>query len=50
MSIFRKITDIARSPQGRKALEQAKRYARDPKNKERIDRVVNKVRGRGRSH
>ncbi|WP_019854657.1 hypothetical protein [Actinopolyspora mortivallis] len=50
MSIFRKITDIARSQQGRKALEQAKRYARDPKNKERIDRVVNRVRGRGKGH
>ncbi|GAB3543239.1 hypothetical protein J2S53_000439 [Actinopolyspora lacussalsi] len=53
MSIFKKVAkvaDVAKSPQGRRAIEQAKRYAQDPKNKEKIDRVVNKVKGRGKSH
>ncbi|NHD17046.1 MULTISPECIES: hypothetical protein [Actinopolyspora] len=50
MSIFKKVADFAKSPQGRRAVAQAKRYAQDPKNKEKIDRVVNKVKGRGKSH
>ncbi|NYH78108.1 hypothetical protein FHR84_001430 [Actinopolyspora biskrensis] len=50
MSIFKKVADFAKGPQGRRAVEQAKRYAQDPKNKEKIDRVVNKVKGRGKGH
>ncbi|SDP42843.1 hypothetical protein SAMN04487905_10464 [Actinopolyspora xinjiangensis] len=53
MSIFKKVVkvaELAKSPQGKRAIEQARRYARDPKNKEKIDRVVSKVKGRGKSH
>ncbi len=49
MSIFKKVTDFAKSPQGKKAVEQAKKYAQDPKNKEKIDQVKNKITGKGKS-
>lgn len=49
MSIFKKVTDFAKSPQGRRAIAQAKKYAQDPKNKEKIDRVKNRITGKGHS-
>ncbi|WP_433869551.1 hypothetical protein [Saccharopolyspora sp. CA-218241] len=50
MSLFKKVSQFASSPQGRKAMEQAKKYASDPKNKEKIDQVKNKLFGKGKSH
>ncbi|RCW43183.1 hypothetical protein DFQ14_10770 [Halopolyspora algeriensis] len=50
MSLFKKVTDFAKSPQGKRAMEQAKKYAQDPKNKEKIDRVKNRITGKGKSH
>ncbi len=34
-SMFQKIADFARGPQGRRVTEQVKRYAQDPKNEPR---------------
>ena len=45
MSLFKKVTDFAKSPQGRKAMDKAKQYAQDPKNKQKIDQVKNKFFG-----
>lgn len=50
MSMFKKVADLAKSPQGRKAMEKAKRYASDPKNKEKIDRAKDKLFGKGKGH
>ncbi|GAA0520883.1 hypothetical protein GCM10011581_11320 [Saccharopolyspora subtropica] len=51
MSLLKKVTEFAHSPQGRKVLDQAKKYASDPKNKEKIDQVVHKLFGKGgKSH
>ncbi len=50
MSLFKKVTDFAKSPQGKKAVQQAKKYASDPKNKQKIDNVKNKFTGKGKSH
>lgn len=50
MSIFKKVASLANTPQGKRAIQQAKKYAQDPKNKEKIDRVVNKVKNRGKGH
>jgi len=50
MSLFKKVSDFAKSPQGKKAIEQAKRYASDPKNKAKIDQVKNRILGKGKSH
>jgi hypothetical protein len=49
MSLFKKVTDFAKSPQGKKVMDQAKKYASDPKNKEKIDQVKNKFMGKGGS-
>lgn len=37
MSLFSTVSRLARSPQGKKALDQAKRLASDPKNREKLD-------------
>lgn len=50
MSLFKKVTEFAKSPQGRKYVEKAKTYANDPKNKEKIDQVKNKFLGKGKGH
>ncbi|MEV0699171.1 hypothetical protein AB0I53_14810 [Saccharopolyspora sp. NPDC050389] len=51
MSLFKKVADFASSQQGRKVIDQAKKYASDPKNKEKIDQVKNKFFGKdGKSH
>ncbi|MBE9373199.1 hypothetical protein IQ251_01925 [Saccharopolyspora sp. HNM0983] len=47
MSLFKKVAAFAKSPQGRRAIKQAKRYAQDPKNKQKIDQVKNRVLGKG---
>ena len=43
MSLLRKLSDFAKSPEGRRLAEQAKRYASDPKNKRKIDELRNGV-------
>ena len=39
MSLFGKVGKFARSPQGRRFAGQAKQWASDPKNKEKIGQV-----------
>ncbi|GAB3297390.1 hypothetical protein [Parasphingorhabdus pacifica] len=48
MSLFRKLATFAKSPQGRMAINKAKKYYEDPKNKEKIDQVKNKITGKGK--
>jgi hypothetical protein len=43
MSLLRKLSDLAKSPEGKRLAEQAKRYATDPKNKQKIDELREKV-------
>lgn len=43
-----KITTFARSPQGRKALAEAQRRAKDPKTRRQIDDVRRRLTSRGR--
>lgn len=43
-SLFSKIARFANSPQGRRAVEQAKRFANDPKHREQAKGAVEKVR------
>jgi hypothetical protein len=45
-SLFDRIGKIARSPQSRRMVEQAKRVAQDPKNKAKAQQLVNKLRKR----
>jgi hypothetical protein len=40
--LMSKVTRFARSPQGRKMADQAKRYASDPKNKAKIEQYRKK--------
>ncbi|MEU6129804.1 hypothetical protein ABZ805_11595 [Saccharopolyspora sp. NPDC047091] len=49
MSLFKKVTDFAKSPQGKKAIDQAKQYASDPKNKAKIEQVKNRFLGGGKN-
>lgn len=49
-SLFNRITRFARSPQGRRAIDQAKRMARDPHTRQQAKDAVNRLRGRGRGH
>ena len=43
-----KLTTFARSPQGRKAMSEAQRMAKDPKTKKQIDDVRRRLTSRGR--
>ena len=43
--LFSKVQQFLRSPQGRKYTDQAKRYASDPKNREKAQGMLNKFRG-----
>lgn len=43
------VTKFARSPQGRKAVAEAKRLASDPKTKRQIDDARRRLTGRGRT-
>lgn len=42
-----KLTTFARSPQGRKAMAEAQRMAKDPKTKKQIDDVRRRLTSRG---
>ena len=50
MSLFKKVTDFAKSQQGQQAMKQAKKYVSDPKNKQKINEVKNKLFGKGKKH
>ena len=39
MSLMNKVTQFARSPQGRRVAGQAKRWAADPRNRQKIDQI-----------
>jgi hypothetical protein len=43
-----KVSKLARSPQGRKAMDQAKRMANDPKTKQQIEDARKKLSSRGK--
>ncbi|HEU4656113.1 MAG TPA: hypothetical protein VFR97_01245 [Capillimicrobium sp.] len=43
-----KVTSFARSPQGQRAMAEAKRLARDPKTRKQIDDVRRRLMSRGR--
>lgn len=43
-SLFHKLAGFAKSPQGRKAIEQAKRFASDPKRQQQARDTAKKVR------
>ncbi|GAB2752048.1 hypothetical protein GCM10027174_28730 [Salinifilum aidingensis] len=43
MSLMKKIVGLASSPQGRRAIRQAKKYAQDPKTRAKIDEAKNKL-------
>ena len=45
--LFAKVSEFLKSPQGRKYTEQAKRYAKDPKNRSRAQDMIKKFRGGG---
>jgi hypothetical protein len=48
MGFMTKMTSFARSQQGRKAMDEAKRLARDPKTKQQIEDVRRRLSSRGR--
>jgi hypothetical protein len=45
-SIWQRVKDFLRSPQGRKLTEQVKRAAQDPKNQQRAREAVRRLRKR----
>lgn len=42
---FKKVGEFLKSPQGRKLTEQAKGYARDPRNRAKAKQMFDKLRG-----
>ncbi|UZJ26381.1 hypothetical protein RHODO2019_08275 [Rhodococcus antarcticus] len=47
-SLFSKIAKFASSPQGKKAISQAKDFASKPENKAKIEQAAQKLRGKGK--
>ena len=47
MALFGRLVTLAKSPQGRKLLGQAQRAARDPQNRERLEKVRTRIQHRG---
>ena len=47
-SLFSRVARFARSPQGRKAADQAKRWASKPENRQKIDGYRKRLMQRGR--
>ncbi|MER7897812.1 hypothetical protein ABTX62_17320 [Streptomyces sp. NPDC096046] len=45
--MLNRIKEFARSPQGRRATEQARRAAADPRKRAQAQRLLGKLRGRG---
>jgi hypothetical protein len=49
--LFQKVSQFLKSPQGRKYSDQAKRYASDPKNRDKAQQMLKKFRGgKGGAH
>jgi hypothetical protein len=48
MGFMNKVTKLAQSPQGKKAIDEAKRLAKDPKTKDQIDSVREKLTSKGK--
>lgn len=48
MSLFSKIGKFARSPQGRRAVQQAQRYAQSPEGKRKLAQVRQRLATRGK--
>lgn len=46
VSLIHKLTAFAKSPQGRRAMQQAKRFASDPKRQQQARDAAKKVRAR----
>ena len=47
MALFGKLAMLAKSPQGRRLLAQAGTAARDPQNRERLEKVRSRIQNRG---
>ncbi|WP_199433527.1 hypothetical protein [Qaidamihabitans albus] len=47
-SLFSKVARFANSPQGRRAIQQAKRMANDPRKRQQAKDLVERFRGRGK--
>ncbi len=47
MALFGRLVTLAKSPQGRRLLIQAQKAARDPQNRERLEKVRSRIRNRG---
>ncbi len=45
--LFSKVARLASSPQGQRAIQKAKDAAGDPKNRQKISSLVEKVQGKG---
>lgn len=48
MGLFRRLTTLAKSPQGRRLLSEAQKAARDPQNRQRLEMVRDRIQKRGR--
>lgn len=46
-SLVQKLTTFARSPQGKKMVDQARRYATKPENQAKLKRLGSKFTGKG---
>jgi hypothetical protein len=46
-SLFSKVARFARSPQGRRAIAQAKEFANDPRKRQQAKDALSKLRGKG---
>jgi len=47
-SFFKQLSKLARSPEGRKVADEAKRLARDPETRRKIDEARRQIMRRGR--
>ncbi|WP_116046571.1 hypothetical protein [Amycolatopsis palatopharyngis] len=47
-SLFSKVARLASSPQGRRAIAQAKEFASDPRRRQQAKDALNKLRDRGK--
>jgi len=47
MALFGKLVSLATSPRGRRLLIQAQKASRDPQNRERLEKVRNRIQSRG---
>ncbi|GAA4846129.1 MULTISPECIES: hypothetical protein [Actinomycetospora] len=48
--LFSKVSEFLKSPQGRKYTDQAKRYASDPKNRQKAQDLFKRFGGGGKKH